>query len=160
MIQKYNWKPFSNFKIPAQVAGERLETIRKNNGGDLRAADIVKDASSLKSPLHSLFDWDDTEAACKWRLRQAEVLRRAVTVVIIRSSKPTSRPVRAFVSVKKGDGNVFTSTTTAMRNQGQRAQIVNRAMKELIDWRKRYEDLKEFSEIFILIDDLKLEKTA
>ena len=64
--------------------------------GLLRPADVVEAARDPESPLHSHFEWDDTEAAEKWREEQARQLIRNVRIEV-----GTSSPVlvRAFVSL-------------------------------------------------------------
>lgn len=41
---------------------------------------VVEDASDPGSPLHTLFDWDDSSAAHKYRLVQARTLIRRVRI--------------------------------------------------------------------------------
>lgn len=70
------------------VAPEVAEAIREvydRTGGRDFAAGILLVAEHPDSPLHPMFDWDDTEAARKWRLTQAEGLVRRVKVSIVTS---------------------------------------------------------------------------
>lgn len=59
---------------------------------------VLKEASNPDHPLHKRFTWDDSAAAQKWRVHQAQVLIRSVNVVIERSSDSAPLRVRAFVS--------------------------------------------------------------
>ena len=58
---------------------------------------VLSAASDPAHVLHSRFEWDDTEAARRYRLAQASGLIRSVTIVI---EKPEARTVavRAFIS--------------------------------------------------------------
>lgn len=59
---------------------------------------VVAEASDPKHPLHHRFEWDNTQAAERWRLHQASALIRSVNVVIERSPDAPPIRVRAFVS--------------------------------------------------------------
>lgn len=50
--------------------------------GRLAPADVVAEASDPASPLHDYFEWDDSEAARKYRLSQARTLIRSIKVEI------------------------------------------------------------------------------
>lgn len=65
---------------------------------ELTPALVLKEASSPDHPLHRRFTWDDSEAAERWRLHQAQVLIRSVNVVIEKSADMPPIKVRAFVS--------------------------------------------------------------
>lgn len=153
MTMVYKWKPHASFGIAAQVAGEELERIRVSKNTPLIAADVVKAARSPKSPLHPAFEWDDRKAAHHYRLDQAGQLIRSVVVTIDGKSQAT--PIRAFVNVGDGEERGYTSVSLAMGDEIMRAQVIARAWKELEDWRKRYEDLLEFSKLFEVIDEVK-----
>ncbi len=55
--------------------------------------DILKAATPVGSPLHVFFEWDDTEAAKKWRLRTASDMLR-YTKVTVHTEKKDSRPAK------------------------------------------------------------------
>ena len=59
---------------------EVIDEIREleNEEGRLTAETVVERARSENSTLHGYFDWDDKEAADKWRLEQAGQLIRRV----------------------------------------------------------------------------------
>lgn len=60
--------------------------------GRLMPADVVKAARDEDSPLHSSFEWDDTEAAQKYRLHQARALIRTVKLMVTVREVPVSVP--------------------------------------------------------------------
>ncbi len=75
-----------------KAAHERLERIRARNKGILAPDDVVRDAHSESSPLHSYFTWDNTEAAHQYRLEQARTLIRNVKVTVTTSSERIAAP--------------------------------------------------------------------
>jgi len=73
------------FRIPgcspeqASAIVERLSAIYTKTG-QLSPADVVAEAKRAKSPLHDLFEWNDTVAANEWRKAQAQRLLREIRV--------------------------------------------------------------------------------
>ncbi len=53
----------------------QFDTILKKlkRDGQLTASGILKMAENESSPLHSIFEWDDTKAAREYRLYQARL---------------------------------------------------------------------------------------
>lgn len=58
--------------------------------GRLAPADVVEAARDPQSPLHSHFEWDDTDAARKYRLDQARTLIRSVKIEVTVREVPLS----------------------------------------------------------------------
>lgn len=152
MKMVYQWKPNARIPVEPQVAGKHLEALRSKNG-ELTPRIVVEDARKKSSPFHPVFDWNDKTAAEQWREEQARYIIRSVVVV---SSEEGDEPrtVRAFVSVTDEGDRHYTSIAHAMGDAELREQIVKRASKELQEWRKRYDDLKEFSEVYAAMDKI------
>jgi len=57
----------------------------EDEGGRIAPADVVAAARAPESPLHGFFEWDDSEAAHRYRLDQARsLIRRVVVEVVVR----------------------------------------------------------------------------
>lgn len=69
--------------------------------GELTPVLVVAEASQPEHPLHKRFDWDDTQAANRWRVHQAAALIRSVNVVVDRGDDSPPIRVRAFVSERE-----------------------------------------------------------
>jgi len=138
-----------------QRVGETLEDIRRKHDGRLRPEAVVEAAWEPESALHGYFEWDDAEAAKKYRLHQADYLIRAVVVCPEESDRPFE-PVRAFVCIEESPGGprAFTHVCEAMRDEALREQVLRRARAELTAWRRRYAHLAEFAALFEAIDAL------
>jgi hypothetical protein len=142
----YKWKTgWAGRRVPAQVAGERLEEIRKR--GKLTPQAVLADAKSEKSPLHPCFEWDNGVAAEKYRLEQAGQLLRSIEVVY-QVPKGRKLPVRAFVNVRKEGERQYTSIQAAVRHVGMREQLLAEALLEIRAWQRKYDALKELSGVF------------
>lgn len=70
-----------------------LKGIQKKNGGVLRPENVVDVARKEEHPLHGSFTWDNSEAAEKWRLEEARVLIRSVTIVCLSNQEIMRTPV-------------------------------------------------------------------
>jgi len=120
-----------------------LESIRQRHGGILKAEDVVDFARNDKTALHAKFDWDDGEAAEKWRLMQA----RQVIRVHVKIYPREKQQVRAYVSMvadrKKGGG--YRSTEEVLRIQELREQLLYQAHREMKAFVSRYEHLDELA---------------
>lgn len=135
-------------KNPEVIAA--LERIAKANHGELRVQDVVKAARPAASPLHSWFNWDDSEAAQQWRLQQARQLLR-VTVAYIGDDEE-SIPIRVFVSLStdryNGKGGGYRVTTAVLSDAERRQQLLDDALEEMKRFRAKYAELKELADVF------------
>lgn len=139
---------------PAQNVGERLEMLRERNAEQLTPDVVVADARSPCSPLHSFFEWDDSEAAEQYRLHQARNLIHSVAVTYPATEARPTRTVVAFVNIKTDDEQFYTSTVDAMSNGDYRAIVLKQAWRDLQAFRRRYGELAEFAQLFTTMDEL------
>ncbi|MFD2235929.1 hypothetical protein [Aureimonas populi] len=135
----------------AKSVGEHIEMLRARCKGELTPDDILEDAKHDNSPLHSFFEWSDTEAARQYRLQQARGLIRAVVAVYVSDDKPAVRQ-KAYVHIAETGAPHYRESGHAMSQAKTRQIVLQRAWKELQAWRKRYADLVEFSELFEVVD--------
>ena len=143
----YKWKTGYHNKIPASVAGEVLTKLSEE--GRLTARDLVEESRPETAPLHSAFEWDDTEAAERWREQQGRNLIGAI--VIQREEQKDAQPVRAFFVVEPTSSN-YESVTVIMRDEDLRKKLFENAKKELAAFRAKYRSLQEFAKLFGEID--------
>ena len=129
-----------------------LDRICADGGGVLYPPQVVKSAQSKKSPLHELFDWDDSEAAKKWRLEQARGLIRAYVVMIPYEDGAVTH--RAYVSMsndRAGDGG-YTPIQVVMDDTTKREMLLEQAKRELKSVQNKYGILKELASVWAEID--------
>lgn len=133
---------------------DELRKIARKNGGVLTPEEVLAHAENKKSVLHSCFEWDDTEAARRYRIEQARELIR-VSVVIIEND---SAPVRAFVSIiddrLEGKPGGYRETETLIKTKDGREAILKTALWELKAFQKKYSNLKELFGVFQEINKL------
>jgi hypothetical protein len=107
-MKTYTWLKGTRYTVDANVVGHALEDIEETMGKVTPQA-LVKKAEAKTSPLHPLFEWDDTKAAARFRDHQARNVIRSVQVVV--SEKPrkdqgvtVSIATRAFPYVPADEG--------------------------------------------------------
>jgi hypothetical protein len=125
---------------------EVLSMLAAENNDILLPEKILIEAERPSSPLHSFFEWDDTEAARQYRLVQARELVR-VHVRIIENVK---EPVRAYVSLSSDrvHGGGYRPILKVLSDTQQRGVLLQDALRELESFRIKYQMLVELGKIF------------
>lgn len=149
---KYQWRPGTRAKLLPQLTGEELERIRLTNKGILTPTLVVESAAPPESPLHTGFEWDDTQAAQLHREQEARMLMNSLTVVL--RDAPDQSPTRAFVSVQIGNTRSYTHIDVAIRSPDLRAQLLARAQKDFSSWERRYHELEELEGVFAAMNSV------
>lgn len=133
---------------------KELERIRKKSGGILHPEDVVKTARDEGNVLNKYFDWDDTTAAQKYRLFQARQLIRVSVKVLQRSDKSTTIKAYVNLSDERHKEGSYRSTIDVMSDELMRERLLDQALRELLAFKKKYEELEELAEILRAIDDV------
>jgi hypothetical protein len=144
---KYRAKPGSPFTDEdATVIGPVIDALAQESpGGVLKPEMVVESARNHNSPIHKYFEWEDTEAARKWRTHQARMM---IGSVIITVKTERREPVRAFYNiVSEENERGYVTHASVMSNEEYRRQIVQNAMRELESWAKKYRTYDELKPI-------------
>jgi len=88
-------------KVNPDDAAKELQRIQ-NIYGSITPEILVNEAKKRKSPLHAIFEWDDTKAAENYRLQQARILLNNIQVTIITDNESRNISVYEVTSVKDG----------------------------------------------------------
>lgn len=139
--------------LNATLVGNHIELLRQQQKGEITPEDVIADARNPNSPLHSFFEWDDTAAAEQHRLQQARGLIRSVIAVYVSEDRPAVR-AKAYVHIPDPGAQHYREACHAMSQARTRKMVLQRAWRELQAWRDRYKDLKEFSDLIAVIDDV------
>ena len=132
-----------------------LERIQAKHNGFLRPQDVVDAARSSKSPLHEYFEWNDSEAAQRYRLAQARALIRVAVVV----EPTTAESVRAFVSLSS-DRNAaggYRALAQVLSDEVMKETLLADALRDLTAFQRKYDALKavtRLNRLFASIDDV------
>ena len=143
------------YKITDKFSKEVINELLKIEEKSLTPENVIENARRKDSPLHDLFEWEDSIAAEKWRLAQARIIINEVKVVI------DSKEYYAFESVSvclpTNNGSSTTETTEVVReykpiveilnDEDLRKQVIKSALNHLAYWEKQNEKYSELTPI-------------
>lgn len=149
----YQWQ-FEKYKASAEEVGRIFEEIEKRDGAITPEA-VVEEARPEDSPLHDDFEWNDTEAARKFRIDQA---RKMISLVIrVADDKP---PVRGYVNVERGvNKGRYMSIQKVVEDGDLWAVVLANARRELQIFTSKNRRYKQFAKLIAAMDEF-LEETA
>ena len=108
-----------------------------------------------RSVLKKFFEWDDTAAAEIYRLEQARGLIRAVHIVYEDAPAVQTRAYEMTIESQEESKPVtmYRSTEDVLADPDSRAELLKRAMGELVSFQRRFRGLQELAVVFRSIDD-------
>lgn len=111
---------------------------------------VIAEAKSESHPLHALFEWDDAEAAEKFRKMQAYamILSSRFTVQLVQQENShvkvmKSARVRRLVNSFNGEG--FKMRIDALNNDQDRAGLIEKKKSALRSWCQSVVDITELA---------------
>ena len=143
----------------AQRYGQRIYDLVEEKDGILTPEQVLIDAKNDKSPLHDFFEWNDTEAAERWRMNQARYLLRSIHVVL-KNDDGEEEQTRFTYNVRDvpdddGEGQrVYCTIQRVLTDADIRAQVIDQAMRQLQSWRDKYRQYSEFAKVFNAIAEI------
>lgn len=143
----YQWKTIK-YNVDAQKAGEEIERISKKKS--LTAENIVEESKPAASPLHPIFEWDNSKAGDEWRKQQARVLLGNLVTVNI-ENKTISEPTRAFVDISKNERE-YTSIEIVLGDHDLYNAYVEKALRDLNNFKKKYEGIQCLEKHFPILE--------
>lgn len=132
---------------------EELAAIAASNGGVLLPAKVVAFARNPETALHARFDWNDSEAAEKWRIEQARQVIRLNVIVVPNHSAP----VRAYVSLspdRENDGGGYRRLVDIMSSDALAAQMLADALADLRATKRKYESLRALRPVWEALESV------
>lgn len=109
---------------------------------------VLAEAKDTDHPLHKLFEWDDAEAAEKFRKMQAYamILSSRFTVQLVQQENShvkvmKSARVRRLVNSFNGEG--FKMRIDALKNDQDRAGLIEKKKASLRSWCQSVVDISE-----------------
>lgn len=148
---KIVWKPGYHSKgVSAQTAYDVINGLYEE--GKMEASDLVDASRPENAPLHSLFEWNDSIAAEKYREDQARCIIRHVCVVQEDEEKE-SAPIRAFFQIDN-ESSAYEPTLVIMNDDEKYERLLDIAKRELKAFENKYRQLDELRNVFDAIDEL------
>ena len=134
---------------------EALKEIARRGGGLLRPAAVVEAAKDEESPLHGAFEWDDGEAAQKYRLLQAQTLIRSFKVEIERNGQTHTVPVFIGISTDR-TGEKSDNPYRLLEQVTKKPDLMKIAVQDALDQlealRNKYAHLQELADVWAAVD--------
>jgi hypothetical protein len=154
VFRKFAWRAGYRAAIPAQVVGERLAELEEIGGGHITPRQVVEDARSDESPLHPAFEWDDEEAAERFREDQARRLIRYCYVVAESPGREPESVLSRVHAVLPEIGNSYVTTLRCANEPELMAQVRAQAIRDFEALRRRYEHIDGLETLFAEVDRL------
>lgn len=137
------WRVRSLFKADASKVADEI------GYGKVTPQEVLDKAKDENTELHKCFEWDDSIAAEKYRLRQASDIIR--NLVFVRKEKE-DEPIRCFqITTEK---NTYQPTQMFLVQEDEYQALLKRAKAELESFKRRYATLTELESIFEAIEEL------
>lgn len=149
----YQWRDERHTKgLDADVFGQEMERLESEHG-QITANMLLDSARSSESRIHNYFEWNDSIAAEKFRLRQASYFICALAIAEQPSENlKVNTPIRAYMNVGTRSNGEFVNTKAAISDESMREIVLKNALEELKRAQSKYRGLSELSEVFVAID--------
>lgn len=167
--KKFSWRPGYSYSVSAETVGKALEGIEQREGR-VTSASFLEYSRPETADTHTMFEWNDSVAAEKYRLRQAASIIGQLDVKIqyIGSQEAEQKevqitPVPAFVNVAGKSTKAsasFVNVVAAHEDEVLWKQVMRNALGELNAFKRKYANYKEFAKVISAIDDLERNITA
>lgn len=144
-------------KSVTKAVRKELADITKRGGGILNPESVVEFARDATTALHSMFDWDDSEAAEKWRVHQARNLIR----VQVTYEPRADQEMQVYVSLpqdRDSEGG-YRRMVDVLSSEDRRKQLLGMALAELESFKKKYHQLTELAGVFKALDSAQKKST-
>ena len=143
--KKYEWSTFKR-SVDANVVGGVMEMLEERDGS-ATAESFLEVSRPEDSETHSLFEWDDSVAAEKYRLDQSRRTINDLRVVYVTSEKEEVK-VTAFINTsEKNDKANYENVVQALSNEGKKEVILNRLRGELNAFVVRNQHIEELADL-------------
>ena len=161
MVYEYSWSG-PQYAVSAEKVAIHLQKLEEQKGSVTRE-DFLESARSEESEMHKLFEWDDTVAAEKYRLRQATDIIHSIKITVKEEEKaPVS--MKAFVIPGYTDKAIgskggYVNIRKAVGDADTKDMILQDARKNARWFMDKYRSIGELAGVISAIEDF-LKRTA
>ena len=144
MEKKYiDWRIKGIFNADAEKCFNEIQEL----GDHYEAEDVLERAKDPDSELHKCFLWDDTEAARRYRLRQARDVCASIVIKVVEVEAQPPKQFRLIQNTGKGDG--YEPAKKIFTNPDKYSKLLERMKTDANIFINRYESLAEAAEIIL-----------
>jgi len=113
----------------------------------------VRTASPPKSRLHDYFLWDNKKCGHLYRLEQARHLINHL-IIVVEYPSGEEKETKAFFNLKTKKGTrSYIPVEVVANDEFYYQQVLQEAMNEIIEWKRRYSDYRELRLIFGAVEE-------
>lgn len=180
--KKYMWRDGFSYKTDANVVGKVIESIEERDG-QVTAVSFLDESRPEDSETHSMFEWNDSVAAEKYRLQQSKKILLQITYEIeshedevcevelvdadseeVKTADEAFRkPHAAWVNVgskgRSGSPAIFVSVERALTDEDMRKTVLSNSIAEIKMFVNKYRNLVELTKIFNAVEEVEEELT-
>lgn len=130
-IYQVSWTERFSTTVSPEVAHREFQRIEAREGA-VTPHTLLAASRPVDAPLHGLFEWDDTKAAERWRLNQAQEIISSLRIVV-REGEPDV-PAMAYVEVAAGGDRhrkAFVPMTAVVDDRERRVQFLMGELRNL-----------------------------
>jgi hypothetical protein len=120
--------------------------------GELTAAKLVEVSRPENAPLHKAFEWNDAQAAEKWREQQARVIIGNLRFVV----DGDAEPIKAYYNLRAEEPK-YESLEAILKSENDTSLMLRNALRDLNVFRAKYGRLKALSNVFAAVDQLQID---
>lgn len=150
MGNKYSWRKGFSYSTPADIVGETLEKI-ENRDGNITAKSFLDESRPEDIPTHSMFEWNDTIAAEKYRLSQSTKIINQLEITV----EDVGEAYTGFVNIEiksPTETAEFVNIGKALTDEEYRHRVLANALGELKAFKRKYGRYTELCDIFNSIE--------
>ena len=159
--REVGWRIGSVLKADPAKALDQVTKLREAHGGYFPHGALVKDSEDPSKPLHNDFEWRDEVAADKYRRRQEKYILKAFVFVEQKPGAVDSKPVQVpiFTASRVGGAHtkgerVYVTVESLLETPEGRAELLDKAYRELRAFTKKYQMLEELTGVHTAITEL------
>lgn len=142
---QYQYRVAGLQRVPAQIAGEMCAELENSESG-LTAKSLLDANRPKDAPLHDEFEWNDSAAAERYRLSQAQSIIR--NIVIVRPEASEVQTVRAFVNVvPHKESRSYMGLARVLDDDALREQLLEQSRRDMIAFTDKYGNLQALSSV-------------
>ena len=158
--QKYAFKPGTRYTVPADKVVSELRKAGIKSGMD--AQTVVDVARPEDAPLHPIFEWNDAEAAEKYRCGQARTLIRAVYEVDESTGKAGNQQVVTYVpkNMSGAGGGKYHETEAVVARPDYYSAALSALHQKMLSAQDSLTSLKQAAERSDKTDDQTMARIA
>ena len=146
-----------------QTITDELLLIKEQNNGFVDPVAVVEYARNPKTVLHNRFEWDNTEAAERYRIWQARMIIR-MELVVVPINEGKGKIVRSFISLvadrRTEQDKGYRFMVDVLSDADLRDQMLDAAHRDMGIFRRKYNQLNELSKVFSAMEEVHSRKRS